>query len=322
MSCFIQSLESRTFLSATPVTKATLLADEAAIVLDAIAVKTDLKSLFATVVADTKTVQADLKGLPKTNAPLLHTLKTDEAKTGALIKQDTNALLGPSLALVNRSTAAGIAQIAKSNATIQAKVAADVAALGTVTTAPLAKLEADSMGGDVGTDLQAIATANPSDTTLAADIAKQKSDTNTAGTTFDTAAVKFQTDIGAFAADLAAAPAGGGGVTGSVPNLVGTFNGSATTTAGNHVGRVSTLAITISTESTTGALTGSITITNSGQAQQATLTGSVTSAGHFSATLVDSSNNTTTLSATVSGKTISGTYVSTNDSGHFSVTKQ
>ena len=324
MSRFIQLLESRTLLS---VTTATLLADEALIVADAATAKADLRVLAAAVRADTKTITADLKGTPKTNLPLLHTLKTDEAKALAVITKDLNALLNPGVSLSRRSTAAGVAQIHKGTAAVEAKVAADVAALQTVTTAPLATIQADDQGNTIGTDLQALVTANPSDTTLATDVSKQETDTNTGGATFNTAAVKFQTDIGTLATDLAGAPAGIGGTGGTggttIPNLVGTLTGSATSTSGNHVGRVSTLTVNITSEGTDGSLTGNISITNTGNGTNtATLTGSVTASHVFTATLVDTGGNTTTLHATVSGKTISGTYSGTNDSGTFHVTLQ
>ena len=94
MCRFIQSLESRRLLSATPVSKATLLADEAHIVADAVAAKADFKTLVAAVTADTKTIQSDLKGLSKSNATLLKTLKADEVKVFTLVTRDLNALIG------------------------------------------------------------------------------------------------------------------------------------------------------------------------------------------------------------------------------------
>src|SRR5205085_403295 len=140
--------------------------------------------------------------------------------------------------------------------------------------------------------------------------------------TFSTAAAKFRTDTGTLATDLSGAPTGG--TTGSFPDLVHTYNGNATSTSGNHVGRVSTLVVQITTEGTDGTFTGTTTITNPGQSPQTqNLTGSVTTGGAFSGTVTDPTNasNGATLSGTVSGSSISGTFSSTDgtDAGTFSV---
>ena len=99
-------------LSATPVTKATLLADAATITADAKAAKAELKVFAAGVAADTKVIQADLKGGPKTNLPLLKALKIDEVKTKATITKDLNVLLNPGVLLAG-ATAAGIAGLTR-----------------------------------------------------------------------------------------------------------------------------------------------------------------------------------------------------------------
>lgn len=322
MSRFIQSLESRRLLS---VTKAGLLADRALILADAAAAKADLKVLAATAQADTRTIQTDLKGSAKTNTPLLRTLKADEVKVLALSRKDVNVLLGRSLGLVNRSIAIGDALLVKNNAQLEAKLAADVAALGTVTAAPLAALEADSQGAGIGAALLVLIEANPTDTTLATDAAKLQTDTGAQDSAFIAAATKFQTDVAVqTTTDLnqvpASSPSGPGG---SIPSLVGTLNGSATATSGNNVGRVSTLVVHITSESSSGVLTGTATITNPGQSPQTqNLSGTISASGAFNATVTDPTNsqNGATLVGTYSGKTLSGTYTSTGDGGTFTVT--
>jgi hypothetical protein len=322
MCRFIQSLESRRLLSATPVSKATLLADEAHIVADAVAAKADFKTLVAAVTADTKTIQSDLKGLSKSNATLLKTLKADEVKVFTLVTRDLNALIGSPGALAKRSTADGVALLTKSTKAIQAKVTADIASLGTVATAPLAKLQADDQNTGLGPALQAITDANASDATLAADITRQRDDTESKGTIFNTAVVQFQTDLGALAADLASTPPGENGGGSTLPNLVGTFNGSGTQTAGNHVGRVTGLKVNIASEGGDGSFTGTVTLTQNGQSETDSISGTVTTAGKFTGAFTDSSNVGSTLTATVSGNTIKGTYASAGgSSGTFSVTK-
>lgn len=324
MSRFVQSLESRMFLSATPVSRATLVADAALIVADGAAARVDLADLTATLNADTKAIQASLKQLPKTNLPLFKSLKADETKLVAQIRRDLNAVLGPATALARRSVADGSALMLKSTAAVGARVAADIAALGTITNGPVATLQADAQGTSIGADLQALLAANPSSTTLASNISALQSDTSTAATTFTDAALAFQTDIGSLATDVAAAPAGLGGLTGStIPNLIGRFSGSATSTGGNHVGRVAQLSISITSEGADGSLSGTATYSNGTQTIALTLTGSV-SAGHaFTATLTDptGAQNGATVNGTVSGNTIAGTFVSYNDSGTFSLVK-
>src|SRR5271155_1585252 len=107
MSMFIQSLESRTLLSASPVTKATLAADEANIVAGGASANAALKTLVADLKTDTTAITADLKTLPKTNASLLKTLKTDEAKAHGTLTADLNLLVKPSSALSKKSVSTG-----------------------------------------------------------------------------------------------------------------------------------------------------------------------------------------------------------------------
>lgn len=322
MSRFVQSLEPRTLFSGTP-TKATFFADALQIFADAATTRADLKATAAVVAADTKTIAADLKSISTasnkaSNDALLRTLRFDEVKTLVTLRLDENVLLGPTSGFSRRSAAHGIALLMHpTNVHLQALVAADESALGTVTVAPLAKLKADSNATSIGTDLANIAAANPSSTLLATHLQNLKTDSNTAVGSFVAAAMKFTTDVATLASDLGATP-----TTAAIPNLVGTFNGSATATAGSNVGRVSTLVVTITAEGANGSLTGSVTITNPGSSPMTqSLTGTVTANGAFTATVMGSGGNTTTLSAHVTGTTIAGTYSSTNDSGTFSVHK-
>ena len=137
-----------------------------------------------------------------------------------------------------------------------------------------------------------------------------------------TTAAQLQADLGALASDVAAAPPGSTGSTGStIPNLVGTYSGSAKTTAGNHVGRISTLQVVINSEGADGSLTGTLAITYNGQTNTLTLTGQVTAGHAFSATGADGGQNNAMLNGTAAGNTIVGTYASTGDSGTFTLSK-
>lgn len=322
MSRFIQSLESRTLLSAT-LTKEMVLADQMGVTADVAAARANFKAVASGVGADTRTIAADLKSLAtpdnrKANAALLKTLKAD-AHTGlATLRADNAHLLGMTTGVLHRSSAHALALLAHpTNTVLQAKLAADAAALATAIAAPLAQLQADLQAFSLDTDLTNIADANPTGTQLATDVAGAKTNQAAAIAAFGASAAKVQTDAGTLAADLATAP------TGAYANLVGTYNGSTTSTSGNHVGRVSTLVVTIASESTTGALTGTVTITNPGQApQNQALTGTVSTGGSFSAT-VGAGSNGANLAGTASATGISGTFASLDgqDGGTFSVTR-
>jgi hypothetical protein len=321
MSKFIQSLESRTLLSGTPVTQATLAADDALIVANAATAKGDLKTLSAAAKADMKTIQTDLKGLPKTNAPLLKKLKADESKLLVQITKDLNALLNPGKALGKRATVDGESLLKKATARLQAKVGAEGTTLGLVTLATLAKLQADSQGTAIVADLQALAAANPGSAVIAADTTKTMTDLSTQNMALVTAATTFQTGTGTLATDLGSAAS----ASSIFPTVTGTYSGTATETAGKHVGRVAAMSFDFTGESPAGALTGTVTLTEPGNSPVTlTLAGTVTATGAFSATLTDPSGqgNDATLAGKVLGTTITGTYQATgggSSRGTFSV---
>jgi hypothetical protein len=323
MCRFIQSLESRTLLSAT-LTREMVLADQMGVIADVAATRVNFKAVASGIAADTRTIAADLKSLATpasrtANAALLATLRAD-AHTGlATLRADNAHLLGVTSGVLHRSSAHALALLAHpTNTKLQALVAADMAALATVAAAPLAQLQADLQGFSLDADLTGIADANPTGTQLATDVAGAKTSQAAAIGTFGASAVKVQTDAGALATDLAAAP------TGSYPDLVGTYTGSTKTTSGSHAGTVGTLVVTITGESATGALTGSVTVTNPGQpAENQSLSGTVGTGGSFSATVTGTAGEGATLAGKASATKIGGTFASLDgrDGGTFSVTR-
>jgi hypothetical protein len=165
-------------------------------------VRTDLASLQKSAAADQSTISADLKGSGSANAQLLSTFKHDENKALGTIKKDVNSLL-KATNLSRKSVNPGDALIKKpTNTSLQKNVSADVNALNTATTAPLNNLQNDTMGTGVGSDLTAITNANPSNTTLATDVATARSDLHSLGTAVTIDAQKYSTDVGALASDL------------------------------------------------------------------------------------------------------------------------
>jgi hypothetical protein len=327
MSRFIQALESRTLFAATPVTKAALLADRAALLAQAKSARADLVALGASLNADTKLVQTDLKGSAAGNALLLRMLRADEGKTRGTVNKDLNSLLGPTLGLANRSIGHAIALIAHSSTAIDARVAADLAALATVLAAPLAKLDADLHAPAIGVDLQAISAANSTNATLGTDISKLEGDTSAASTTLTGAVTSFQDGVETVSSDVAAAPPGPSGPGGSrIPNLVGTYLGQVTDGTHNQ-GLPSNWTLHITTEGAGGSFSGTITTTQNGNttSQTESVTGSVTASGSFTATASDPTTGQAggSLTGTISGTTLSGTF---NDgmggTGPFSLAKQ
>jgi hypothetical protein len=323
MSRFIQSLESRTLLSAT-LTKEMVLADQTGAIADVAATRAGFKAVASGIAADTRTIAADLKSLAtpdnrKANAALLSTLKADAHQGLATLRADNAHLLGLTTGVLHRSTAHALALLAHpTNATLQAKVAADMTALATVTAAPLAQLQTDLQGFSLDADLTGIADANPTGTQLATDIAAAMTNQAAAVGTFGASAAAVQTDAGTLATDLATAPMS------AFADLVGTFNGSTHNTSGNHAGQTGTLVVTITSESTTGALVGNVTVTNAGQApENQSLAGMVAADGTFSATVSGTAGEGATLAGKASATKISGTFTSLDgqDSGTFSVTR-
>jgi len=317
MSPHIQSLESRTLLS---VTKATLLADHAALLAEAKTARANVSALFVTLTHDNKAVQTDLKG-QSASAPLLKTLMTDESRTKVLIGKDLNSLLGPALALGNKTIAAGLASLSHSSTALQTKIAADLTALNSVIAAPLAKLNADLQAVPIPADLQNILDANPSNSTLASDISTLQNDLSTNGQTFSTAVSTFQTNVSTTASDVSTTPGGTGGTT--IPTLSGTYTGSTTATAGTHVGRVSSLSITITSETADGTLTGTAVNSSGSGPINLTFTGSINSSGAFTLNMTDPTDSTqgASLTGQANGTTLSGTFTAISDSGTFTLSQ-
>ncbi len=169
MSRFVQILESRTLLTAT---NSSLAAELATVNTNAAAVKADLATLTATAKVDMKAIATDLKGTSKTNVPLLKKLQGDENKWLTKIKNNTNALLRAA-PLSAKGVADGDAFLAApTKLSLQSKIVGDVNALNVATTAPLAALTADIPSATISADVTALTTANPTNTTLAADASR------------------------------------------------------------------------------------------------------------------------------------------------------
>ena len=198
MSRFIEPLESRTLLSASA---STLSTDFSAIATDAGAVKSAFIQLEVALAGDYKAILTDLKG-SKGSSSQLKTLKSDGKKALNTLKKDGLALLKAAV-IAKRATTDGTKLIAKSSTAQTTKVNKDITALGSATTTPLANIQNDSQHTGIGSDLDALAAANPSNTQLATDAAKTKTDANTQGSAFVSASQTFSDAVATLKTDLA-----------------------------------------------------------------------------------------------------------------------
>jgi hypothetical protein len=239
MSRFIQSLESRTLFSAS------FTDDQLHILTDTAAVKGALKSAGSIMMADMKIIAADVKAVTTSankasNAALLKTMKADVTQVLALLRADSAALLA-SAGLAKRTAAEGQSlTLNPINPTVRARLAADSAVLQPLVDGAAAKLQLDLDSIELKTDVENIVAANPSSTTLPTDAATAQVNSTNALATFETAAATYQTDVDGLITDLDSIP--------TVPNLVGTYVGTAKATSGNHVGRIMGLTVQFTSE--------------------------------------------------------------------------
>jgi hypothetical protein len=311
MPIFFESLEPRTFLSGTPATAAALAADQARLFADAASATTALQTLIADTKADIAAITVDLKSLPASNASLLKTLKTDEARAEATVKADLNLLTKPGIALAKKSASTGDSLLTKATVKTVAVAAVDITALGTVAATPLANLTAALHANVIGADLQALATANPAATQLAADVAA--ADAVAPTTALRTSAAQFSADITTLAADLSSIQT----AFGTFPNMVGTLNGTALVTRGQDLGKVSTLSFLITHEDAAGNLAGTVTNFNNGDTFS--LIATVTLNGKVAGKLKSAQHKSLTFAAQFAAGTLAGTYKASDHSGTFTV---
>ncbi len=314
MSMLMESLESRTFLSATAVTSATLAADQANITADAAIAVAALKTLVADIKANTVAIKADVKSLPASNTALFNTLKVDESRAGATLSASLNLLLKPGGSLAKKSANTGDALLAKATIKNLAVAGAEITALGSVATAPLANLLAAMNAVPVGADLQALVTANPTDVQLVADVATASTNASTQTTALQSAATKFASDIATLTADLSSVKT----AVGTFPNMLGTFAGTSLSALGKDGGVPSPLTIIFTSEDSSGNLVGTATTKDNAF----TLTGTVTLNGKFAAKF-SGSGKSAALVGQVTGATLSGTYKAPqdHDAGTFTTIK-
>ena len=308
----IESLESRTFLSAAPVTSATLAADQSAIAVQSAAVAAAVKTLAAQTKTELAAITADVKGLARSNAPLLSKVKLDVNKLTSATNTDGNSILKSSGALAKKALATGASELQAFSPKSVAALTTDSATLNGILVAPLGKLQVD-LGGPLISDLGPLGSANPTATQLASDIAALSAAYSAASNALTAAAVQYQASITGLATDLTTIASG-------VPNIVFTYTGTATQTGGKNAGKKGAVSLTITVEAADGSWTGTLSAPNGAGIQVTHLAqGKVTATGAFTGNFSSSSGVGELLTGQVSGNSIKGTVQGANGSGTFSI---
>lgn len=311
MSRFIQSLESRTLLSATSVAQAAvLLGDVRQVTASAVTVRADLRLAGSAATIGVNKVAADLRTTTTAanraaNAGLLRTLRAGELSTFATLRADQTALLVVGTRLSVHAAADARALILHpTNAMIQARVSADITALTTEPAAQFATFQTDAQSNLIGAALTSLIDANPTNTALAADASVFQDGGSAAAAIGNvlTAAGSFTGTLGTLSTDVTSATIAGS----TIPNLVGTYLGQVTDGTHNQ-GLPSNWTLDITAEGADGSFSGTITTTSNGNtvSQTAPITGSVAADGTFSFTATGGAGSVTGAAA---GTTLAGTF--------------
>ena len=203
MAQFIEVLEDRTFLSATPTT---IGADETKLLTDAKAAYAVFQSSVASYRTDRANLIADVKALPKnkTNNALILKVSKAELTAVAKITADGKKLIAVDQAAVRTAVTVGLKDFANPTAANDAKLVAAIQKAQSLAAKPLAKLQADlvSTSTTLDTDLNTLASANPSATKLNSDIATAESDQISAGISITAQLNTIQGDLSTLVTDL------------------------------------------------------------------------------------------------------------------------
>jgi hypothetical protein len=238
----------------------------------------------------------DIKSLAKSNVALLKKLKADEAVANKELTADLHALLKPSAALAKKAAIDGNLLTKNPAATVLARATTEQANLGTITSSPLATLNAALAETTLTTDLNALASANPGDAAVAADVATATSQISAQHTAISSAAAQFVTDVNGLATDLSSVissvPAGTSSqnAISDLAILLPKLTGSATYTRGvNLWGSEDDLTIHINDVDRGGNISGNLSGGFTTDDVSSSLhDAKVTAAGKFSAKVVTS----------------------------------
>lgn len=194
---FLESLESRLFLSATPAQVSAALKvikTQGSVVTANLKVLDKMgKSDFAVVAADVKRLKATktqaslVKAANSAGKSLVSTLSKDLASGASSINKLVSRLVADEKKLTKTPA----------SATLQARVSADNSSLNSALGAFRSKLSADGDSGAVTTALNAIATANSSDAKTGTDVTTAEININDNLDTFTTSVTTYASDVAA-----------------------------------------------------------------------------------------------------------------------------
>jgi hypothetical protein len=310
MSNFIQSLESRRLMSATA---DTLLGDKAMISSDIVVLKAAANALILSDTSATKVIATDFKGLPKADGELLKTLETTEIKAKAALLKDVALLDSKSLSLTTKSVSAGDVVLKKATTRSLAALAKDITALGSVTTVPMADLQAFLTGTTVTDARASILTALPADSALDTAVTNEGTDSDADKATINTDANQLQNDVTGLATDLSSIES----ALGTFPAVTGSFTGTAQGTAGKVAGQSEAVTLNITSESASGVIEATVTNFSGGVSA---LAGSVSLNGVIVLKALPG-NSAVTIDGVFSNSAIGGTFAFAGGKGTFAVSE-
>ena len=204
MNQFYETLEGRDLFSATT---ATIFADLIQVSKDATQLQRDLRSYMPAIQANLKSVLVDVKKLPnlKTNLPLFIKLQKDEVKCVVTLGGDFAAIMKAETAGMNHVITDAFKLMAKpTDATLQAKLGADIAAAQAAAVAPTTKFVNDLIGfaTTLTADMTALTDANPTATQLATDLQAMQGNSAIVGQNLQAHFTTAQADLGKVLTDL------------------------------------------------------------------------------------------------------------------------
>lgn len=171
MNNLIQQLESRVLFSSV----AAFVADGAQLAADIKTARADVLQYASALTKDVRTVSTDVRNAPPSaqKQTLVKTLRTDETHWTAVIRADVRSAVTAANANGRHTIADAILVFRHpTNPTYIAKLAGDLAAIGSGLNAPLSQLQSDASTAYTALlgDLNNVASTNPTDTKLQADV--------------------------------------------------------------------------------------------------------------------------------------------------------
>ena len=196
MDRMIQSLESRVLFSSI----ASFVADGAQLAADVGVARTDVTQYAKALIGDVRTVAADVRNVPASTQKqtLLKTLRTDETKWASVIRADVHSVATAASANGHKTINDAILVFRHpTNLTYIARLASDIAAIGSGLNAPLSQLQTDTSAAYTAllADVNNIASANPTDTKLQTDVQQITAESQSAITKLTADAQTLESDL-------------------------------------------------------------------------------------------------------------------------------